>query len=150
MYRNSPAERHRALGLFQSHCALWPIPISSFKGVFSEPQGAINTSVCSKRGGLLGSCRSCGLGVLCVAEVQAGNFAFMIIVLLPDLCFFFFLLLPFSLQNFEVEADDLVTISELGRGAYGVVEKVRHAQSGTIMAVKVRMASSWWGRGAVG
>uniref|UniRef100_A0A8B9TDD3 mitogen-activated protein kinase kinase n=1 Tax=Anas platyrhynchos TaxID=8839 RepID=A0A8B9TDD3_ANAPL len=41
-------------------------------------------------------------------------------------------------KNFEVEADDLVTISELGRGAYGVVEKVRHAQSGTIMAVKVR------------
>lgn len=30
-----------------------------------------------------------------------------------------------------------MTISELGRGAYGVVEKVRHAQSGTIMAVKV-------------
>lgn len=47
------------------------------------------------------------------------------------------------LQNFEVEADDLVTISELGRGAYGVVEKVRHAQSGTIMAVKVRTAH--WG-----
>lgn len=45
-------------------------------------------------------------------------------------------------QNFEVEADDLVTISELGRGAYGVVEKVRHAQSGTIMAVKVRPACS--------
>lgn len=44
---------------------------------------------------------------------------------------------PLSLQNFEVEADDLVSISELGRGAYGVVEKVRHAQSGTIMAVKV-------------
>ncbi|XP_045680571.1 dual specificity mitogen-activated protein kinase kinase 3 isoform X2 [Phyllostomus hastatus] len=39
-------------------------------------------------------------------------------------------------RNFEVEADDLVTISELGRGAYGVVEKVRHTQSGTIMAVK--------------
>ncbi|EPY88635.1 dual specificity mitogen-activated protein kinase kinase 3 isoform B [Camelus ferus] len=39
-------------------------------------------------------------------------------------------------RNFEVEADDLVPISELGRGAYGVVEKVRHAQSGTIMAVK--------------
>lgn len=39
-------------------------------------------------------------------------------------------------KNFEVEADDLVTLSELGRGAYGVVEKVRHAQSGTIMAVK--------------
>ncbi|XP_030339884.1 dual specificity mitogen-activated protein kinase kinase 3-like isoform X2 [Strigops habroptila] len=39
-------------------------------------------------------------------------------------------------KNFEVEADDLVAISELGRGAYGVVEKVRHTQSGTIMAVK--------------
>lgn len=46
-----------------------------------------------------------------------------------------------SPKNFEVEADDLVTISELGRGAYGVVEKVRHAQSGTIMAVKVSRAS---------
>ncbi|KAK1162744.1 dual specificity mitogen-activated protein kinase kinase 3-like isoform X1 [Acipenser oxyrinchus oxyrinchus] len=39
-------------------------------------------------------------------------------------------------KNFEVQADDLVSISELGRGAYGVVERVRHAQSGTIMAVK--------------
>lgn len=47
-----------------------------------------------------------------------------------------------SPKNFEVEADDLVTISELGRGAYGVVEKVRHAQSGTIMAVKVSGAPS--------
>lgn len=43
-----------------------------------------------------------------------------------------------DLQNFEVEADDLVSISELGRGAYGVVEKVHHAKSDTIMAVKVR------------
>lgn len=51
----------------------------------------------------------------------------------PNLWFLSFL----SSKNFEVEADDLVTISELGRGAYGVVEKVRHAQSGTIMAVKV-------------
>ncbi|KAJ8364231.1 hypothetical protein SKAU_G00130620 [Synaphobranchus kaupii] len=39
-------------------------------------------------------------------------------------------------KNFEVQADDLVSLSELGRGAYGVVERVRHAQSGTIMAVK--------------
>ncbi|XP_035254699.1 dual specificity mitogen-activated protein kinase kinase 3-like isoform X1 [Anguilla rostrata] len=39
-------------------------------------------------------------------------------------------------KNFEVQADDLVPLSELGRGAYGVVERVRHAQSGTIMAVK--------------
>ena len=47
-----------------------------------------------------------------------------------------------SPKNFQVEADDLVTISELGRGAYGVVEKVRHAQSGTIMAVKVHKGST--------
>lgn len=53
---------------------------------------------------------------------------------------------PVSLKNFEVEADDLVAISELGRGAYGVVEKVRHAQSDTIMAVKVREDT----RGALG
>lgn len=39
-------------------------------------------------------------------------------------------------KNFEVEADDLVSLVELGRGAYGVVEKVHHAQSGTTMAVK--------------
>ncbi|XP_018590515.1 dual specificity mitogen-activated protein kinase kinase 3-like [Scleropages formosus] len=39
-------------------------------------------------------------------------------------------------KNFEVQADDLVALSELGRGAYGVVEKVRHAQSATLMAVK--------------
>ncbi|XP_076326432.1 dual specificity mitogen-activated protein kinase kinase lic [Tachypleus tridentatus] len=37
---------------------------------------------------------------------------------------------------FEVEADDLETLCTLGRGAYGVVEKMRHRPSGTIMAVK--------------
>ncbi|CAH0563699.1 unnamed protein product [Brassicogethes aeneus] len=36
----------------------------------------------------------------------------------------------------DVEADDLVKISDLGRGAYGIVEKMRHVPSGTIMAVK--------------
>ncbi|XP_078450572.1 dual specificity mitogen-activated protein kinase kinase 6-like isoform X2 [Lampetra planeri] len=41
-------------------------------------------------------------------------------------------------KNFEVKADDLESICELGRGAYGVVERVRHTPSGTIMAVKVR------------
>ncbi|KAM6163765.1 dual specificity mitogen-activated protein kinase kinase 3-like [Rhynchocyon petersi] len=45
-------------------------------------------------------------------------------------------------KNFEVEADDLVIISELGHGAYRVVEKLRHAQSGTIMAVK-GIGESW-------
>ncbi|XP_043941100.1 dual specificity mitogen-activated protein kinase kinase 6 isoform X2 [Protopterus annectens] len=39
-------------------------------------------------------------------------------------------------QNFEVKADDLEPITELGRGAYGVVEKMKHTPSGQIMAVK--------------
>jgi len=38
--------------------------------------------------------------------------------------------------QFEVEADDLEKICVLGEGAYGIVEKVRHRQSNTIMAVK--------------
>uniref|UniRef100_A0A672GLN7 mitogen-activated protein kinase kinase n=1 Tax=Salarias fasciatus TaxID=181472 RepID=A0A672GLN7_SALFA len=41
-----------------------------------------------------------------------------------------------SISNFEVQADDLEQISELGRGAYGVVEKMKHVPSGVIMAVK--------------
>lgn len=40
-------------------------------------------------------------------------------------------------QTFIVEADDLERICDLGRGAYGIVEKMRHIPSGTIMAVKV-------------
>ena len=36
-----------------------------------------------------------------------------------------------------MKADDLEPIVELGRGAYGVVEKMRHVPSGQIMAVKV-------------
>ncbi|KPP76524.1 dual specificity mitogen-activated protein kinase kinase 6-like, partial [Scleropages formosus] len=39
-------------------------------------------------------------------------------------------------KNFVVKADDLEQISELGRGAYGVVDKMRHVPSGVIMAVK--------------
>lgn len=39
-------------------------------------------------------------------------------------------------QTFVVEADDLEKICDLGRGAYGVVEKMRHVSTGTIMAVK--------------
>ncbi|RXM37354.1 Dual specificity mitogen-activated protein kinase kinase 6 [Acipenser ruthenus] len=47
-------------------------------------------------------------------------------------------LLSFSCShlNFEMKADDLEQISELGRGAYGVVDKMRHVPSGLIMAVK--------------
>ncbi|KAK9888014.1 hypothetical protein WA026_000298 [Henosepilachna vigintioctopunctata] len=39
-------------------------------------------------------------------------------------------------KTFDVEADDLEKISDLGRGAYGIVEKMKHIPSGTIMAVK--------------
>ncbi|CAG7836831.1 unnamed protein product [Allacma fusca] len=38
--------------------------------------------------------------------------------------------------NVEVDADDLETVLELGRGAYGIVEKMRHRPTGTEMAVK--------------
>lgn len=40
-------------------------------------------------------------------------------------------------RTFVVEADDLEKICDLGRGAYGIVEKMRHKPSETIMAVKV-------------
>lgn len=40
-------------------------------------------------------------------------------------------------QTIECDAAHLEVIEELGRGAYGVVEKMRHTPSGTIMAVKV-------------
>ncbi|XP_045069084.1 dual specificity mitogen-activated protein kinase kinase 6-like [Coregonus clupeaformis] len=39
-------------------------------------------------------------------------------------------------ENFVMKADDLEQIDELGRGAYGVVDKMRHMPSGLIMAVK--------------
>ncbi|XP_055383105.1 dual specificity mitogen-activated protein kinase kinase 6 [Condylostylus longicornis] len=39
-------------------------------------------------------------------------------------------------KTFEAEADELEKIQDLGRGAYGIVEKMRHRESGTVMAVK--------------
>ena len=42
-------------------------------------------------------------------------------------------------ETFLIEADDLESQCVLGRGAYGVVEKVKHKQTGTILAVKVRI-----------
>lgn len=39
-------------------------------------------------------------------------------------------------KTFVVEADDLEKISDLGHGAYGIVEKMRHRQTNTVMAVK--------------
>lgn len=44
-------------------------------------------------------------------------------------------------QNVVVNADDLEQIAELGRGAYGVVDKMRHVPTGLIMAVKVSQTS---------
>ena len=38
---------------------------------------------------------------------------------------------------FEVEADDLEPLGLLGQGAYGIVEKMKHRITDTIMAVKV-------------
>ncbi|XP_062387934.1 dual specificity mitogen-activated protein kinase kinase 6-like [Sardina pilchardus] len=39
-------------------------------------------------------------------------------------------------KNVVVSADDLEQIAELGRGAYGVVDQMRHVPTGLIMAVK--------------
>lgn len=39
-------------------------------------------------------------------------------------------------NNVNIDADDLESMCILGRGAYGVVEKVKHRQTGTILAVK--------------
>ena len=35
-----------------------------------------------------------------------------------------------------MEADDLEAVEELGRGAYGIVEKMKHRTTNTVMAVK--------------
>jgi len=39
-------------------------------------------------------------------------------------------------QTFDIQADELESLCVLGRGAYGVVEKMRHRQTGTVLAVK--------------
>ncbi|XP_030381538.1 dual specificity mitogen-activated protein kinase kinase 6 [Scaptodrosophila lebanonensis] len=39
-------------------------------------------------------------------------------------------------KTFDIDADSLEKISDLGRGAYGIVEKMRHRQTGTLLAVK--------------
>lgn len=61
-------------------------------------------------------------------------------------CFFFDSLPPRNLDSrttiqigektFDIDADSLEKICDLGRGAYGIVEKMRHEQTGTVMAVK--------------
>lgn len=44
-------------------------------------------------------------------------------------------------EEVQVRAQELEKIEELGRGAYGVVEKMRHRQTNTIMAVKVKITN---------
>jgi len=39
-------------------------------------------------------------------------------------------------KDIKIEQEDLVNLSELGRGAYGVVEKVKHTQTDIVLAVK--------------
>ena len=46
-------------------------------------------------------------------------------------------------ETFHIQADDLESQCVLGRGAYGVVEKVKHKQSGTVLAVKVRFSKTY-------
>ena len=39
-------------------------------------------------------------------------------------------------ETFNIEADDFEVICELGRGAFGVIETMKHTQTGKISAVK--------------
>ncbi|XP_053678046.1 dual specificity mitogen-activated protein kinase kinase 6 [Anopheles nili] len=53
-------------------------------------------------------------------------------------------------RSFVVEADHLRKLADLGRGAYGIVEKMLHQPSGTVMAVKRITVTSGMGGGAGG
>ena len=44
--------------------------------------------------------------------------------------------LTIGAETYKIETSDLKTVEELGRGAYGVVEKMEHVPSQTVMAVK--------------
>uniref|UniRef100_A0A182VV66 mitogen-activated protein kinase kinase n=1 Tax=Anopheles minimus TaxID=112268 RepID=A0A182VV66_9DIPT len=50
-------------------------------------------------------------------------------------------------RSFVIEADDLLKLADLGRGAYGIVEKMLHQPSGTVMAVKRITVTSGMGAG---
>lgn len=41
------------------------------------------------------------------------------------------------MQTYDFTAEDLKDLGEIGRGAFGTVNKMIHKTSGTIMAVKV-------------
>lgn len=45
-------------------------------------------------------------------------------------------------ESIEVEPENIETLQQLGRGAYGIVERVRHRPSMLEMAVKVNPLNS--------
>ena len=47
-------------------------------------------------------------------------------------------------QEYDFTADDLVDEGEIGRGAFGTVNKMYHELSNTLMAVKVSDISQIW------
>lgn len=57
------------------------------------------------------------------------------------LFFAIFLILFLLLQNYEYSSEDLEDYGEIGRGAYGTVNKMLHKESKTYMAVKVLVIS---------
>ena len=48
-------------------------------------------------------------------------------------------------ETFDIDAGDLESLCVLGRGAYGVVEKMKLRQTGTILAVKVKYVKYFQG-----
>ena len=44
---------------------------------------------------------------------------------------------PVYVKRFEVKAEDLIQVKELGRGAYGAVYEMKHNKTTSFIAVKV-------------
>ncbi len=40
-------------------------------------------------------------------------------------------------KTFEIKAQDLIRLATLGSGAFGIVDRMEHHPTGTVMAVKV-------------
>ena len=49
----------------------------------------------------------------------------------------------FSAQVYDFTVDDLIDQGEIGHGNYGTVSKMYHKASGTVMAVKVSMHTTF-------
>jgi len=48
----------------------------------------------------------------------------------------------YSVQVYDFTSDDLQDLGEIGRGAFGTVNKMVHRRSNTVMAVKVECSIS--------